>query len=207
MNGIDRADRIGCIPERHQLWLARQRPLKVVQLQGAVLHVEVDPGDLAAAVLRRQQPRGDVGIVVQPGDDDLIAGVERPREGAGQAQRERGHVGAEDDLFAARGVEHVGHGLVRLVQHSIRITAGLEGAFVIRVALHQVFLNPLGGPAGDLRAAGVVEKDSRAVKRGEFCADAVAIEGHLNLLETSQGVLCILGLYSSSAFAGALLGL
>jgi hypothetical protein len=77
---------------------------------------------------------------------------------------ERGHVVAENDLLRAGGVQEVGHRGVGLVQDGIGFSAGLERAFMIGVALQQIALDAFGRLPGDLRPAGVVEEDSRAVE-------------------------------------------
>jgi hypothetical protein len=44
------------------------------QVQGAVVLADPDPADRDAALFLEGEPRGDVGVVVQPRDDDLVAG-------------------------------------------------------------------------------------------------------------------------------------
>ena len=56
---VDGPDRVRGVAESHDLWLAFQRFFEIVQLQGAVFHVEVDPGHLAAA-LRATSSQGEM---------------------------------------------------------------------------------------------------------------------------------------------------
>ena len=59
------------------------------------------------AVLGGQQPRRHVAVVVDAGDQDLVAGAQVARERARGMEGERRHVGAEHDL-AGVGPEHGG---------------------------------------------------------------------------------------------------
>ena len=86
-------------------------------------------------------------------------------------QGQGGHVVAEDDLLRAGGVQEVRHGGMGFIQDGIGLPAGGESAFVVGVAFQQVTLDALGRLAGDLRPAGVVEEDGRAVERGELFTD------------------------------------
>ncbi len=65
---------------------------------------------------------------------------------------------------------------------SVGLAAGGEGALVVGVALEQIVLDALEGLAGDLGAAGVVEKYSGTVEGREVFADEGKIEGHKGLL-------------------------
>ena len=53
-------------------------------------------------------PRAHVGVVVEPGDDDLVARAPAPRQGAGEVHRQLGHRPAEHDAPRV-GVQQVGH--------------------------------------------------------------------------------------------------
>ena len=89
-------------------------PLPGRQLAG--LDVDLGPFHLGAIAIRRAQPRRDVCLVVEPGDDHLIAQPDPRRRRVGQRVQQDGAVGAEDD--AARvGVDQVGDRLAGRVQH------------------------------------------------------------------------------------------
>src|SRR3954465_8948935 len=78
-------------------------------------------------------PPGAVGVVVQAGADDLVAGRERAADGGGEAHRQRGHARAEGD--AARiGAEQPAHGLTRLGNDLVRVLGGGEQTAVVGVA-------------------------------------------------------------------------
>ena len=52
---------------------------------------------LGAGGLAGVAPRRDVGVVVEPGADDPVAGAQRGADGPADRERERGHVRAEAD--------------------------------------------------------------------------------------------------------------
>ena len=105
-----------------------------------------------------QHPRPDVGVVVQPGDHDLVARAatlgQRAREVVGQL----GHAAAEDDA-AGIGAEQVGH---RRAARAITIASALRSAPVTwpRLAIGDVSASRdrVGDGVRDLRAAGAVEE-------------------------------------------------
>ena len=89
-------------------------PLPGRQLAG--LDVDLGPFHLGAIAIRRAQPRRDVCLVVQPGDDRFIAQAHPCRRSVGQRVEQDGAVGPEDD--AARvGVEQVRNRMASRVQH------------------------------------------------------------------------------------------
>ncbi len=49
-------------------------------------------------------PAGDVGVVIQRGDDNLIAGLPVAADDAAEMKSQRGHVHAEDDGVGRRGI-------------------------------------------------------------------------------------------------------
>ena len=61
-------------------------------------------------------------MVVQLGDDDLVARAPAAPEPAGQVERQGGHVGAEGDLRGV-GAEEVGEGLAGPVDDGVGLVA------------------------------------------------------------------------------------
>ena len=55
--------------------------------RGAVGRVEVEPAYGDAAILGCPQPGGDVGVVVEASDDDLVPGLPRLGDGPADAKR------------------------------------------------------------------------------------------------------------------------
>ena len=64
---------------------------EVVHVERRVL-VQSDEAHDEAEVVRELEPGGDVRVVVEPGDDDLVAGAELTSRGARQREVERRHV-------------------------------------------------------------------------------------------------------------------
>jgi hypothetical protein len=58
---------------------------------------------IATPILGQQEPRADVGVVVHPGDHDLVA---RPR-GAADREGQGGHGRAKNDLVGRGGAQPV----------------------------------------------------------------------------------------------------
>jgi len=54
-------------------------------------------------------PRGIIGVVIERGEQDFVAGVQLAGDGAGERVGDGGHVLAEDH-FVFFAVEEVGHG-------------------------------------------------------------------------------------------------
>ncbi len=97
----DRPDGVRGPGERDDAGLVRELPLQVVEVERAVL-ADVHEADGEAAVLRHRQPGRDVGVVVEPRHEDLVAGAQvLARERAREAEVERRHVRPEADLLRA----------------------------------------------------------------------------------------------------------
>ena len=58
------------------------------------------------ALARQRLPRREVGVVIELGDHDLVARSPGPPERAAEMERQRRHVGAEDD-FGRRGAQEI----------------------------------------------------------------------------------------------------
>src|SRR5574340_1127948 len=116
--------------------------------------------------------------MVQPGDDDLVAGLPAAGERAADVQRERGHIVAEDDLLAAGGVEQLGYGSAGLVDDQVGLAAGGKGAPVVGVPAQVILVDAVERLLGDLGAAGIVEEDFGPVQRRELGADEIGIGMH-----------------------------
>jgi hypothetical protein len=107
------------------------------EVERHVLVPDVHPPDRRAGVPSREDPRSDVRVVVQARDDDLVAGPEGPPDRAGDREQQRGRVGPEHDLIGV-GVQEVGRGEVRLLDHDVGLPARRERAVGVRVARAQV---------------------------------------------------------------------
>ena len=122
--GVDRAQGVGGVAESDQGRLFGHGGFEVFQVQLAGGGVKVYAAHAAAGVGGEVQPGRDVGVVVEVGDDDGVAGADALGQGMAEAEGERGHVGAEHDFLGARGVEEVGHGGASFVDQRVRGAAG-----------------------------------------------------------------------------------
>ena len=86
---------------------------------------DVHPADGGAGVLGRQDPRTDVRVVVERGDDHLVARAERAAERAREVQQQRRRVRPEDDL-ARVGARDVGCRPARVRDQRVGLLAGRE---------------------------------------------------------------------------------
>ena len=68
--------------------------------------------------------------MIEAGEEDFVAGLEFAAKRARDRERERGHVGAEDD-FVGAAVQEVGHGSAGFGDHRVgAATAGVGSAGV-----------------------------------------------------------------------------
>ena len=167
-NGLqvgDGAHGVGGVGDRHQPRTRRDLAFQVLEVQGAVVDPDVREAHADSLRLERQ-PGGHVGIMLEPGDHDLVTGAQlrsnRPAHGKGKG----GHVGPEDDLVR-RSVEEGRGGLARPLDHGVAALAGLEQAAVVGVHRRPVIADPLHDPPRHLGAGGVVEVDDRSSVAGQ----------------------------------------
>ena len=83
-----------------------------------------------------QQPRRDVGVVVEVGHDDLVAGRQRARHGVREQEVQRRHVGAESDALRLATGE-IGDGVPAAVHDLHRASRRREGPAQVRVGVAQ----------------------------------------------------------------------
>ena len=151
------------------------------QVQAEIVGPDVDRLDRQSPILRHQQPRIDVGLVVEVRHHDLVAGRQRRTDRPAHVERQRGHVRPELDRRGVGRAEQVGHREVRLVGDRVVPLAGREGASGIRVRLAVVGGDGLDDSVRDLRPAGSVKEDERpaVVQLGqgrEAAADRLDVE-------------------------------
>jgi hypothetical protein len=65
---------------------------------------------------------------------------------------------------------------MRFLQHRVRLNAGGEDPFVIRVAFYQVTIDAVYAGLGDLRSAGVIKEDGGALQAGELLTNGIEIQ-------------------------------
>ena len=123
--GVDPADDLGGRRDRSQGVRGRVKATtpgsfgrarrRAVEVERAVLGANVDPPDRRPRVARREQPRRHVRVVVELGDDHLVAGPQRPRDRPRQVELERGHVLPDHHLVGVAAEERAA--AVRLGEH------------------------------------------------------------------------------------------
>ena len=119
--------------------------------------------------------------MVEARDDDLIAwlqlAADRPADGKGQ----RGHVGAEDNLFRLAG-EKIRHGETSAGKHGIGTLAGGKEAVRVGVAGAQIVRDCVDDFLRDLGSTGAVKIDHGVAMNGlrqrrKLRADPADVEG------------------------------
>ena len=114
-------------------------------------------------------------MVVELGDDYDVPLPPFAPERTAEVEGERGHVGAEHDLFG-RAPDPVGERATRLENGVVGFLAGRERPVRVGIVIQEVVGHRLRHLARDLRAAGTVEIGDRepvvpAGERGEVAAD------------------------------------
>ncbi len=150
MHGIDESHRTGCMRLAHDLGnrvdgthgvrsptsgdhsrRAADLCLQVEHVQRAIGGLDVGSTHLDPALLQRH-PRRYIGVVIENGDQQLIAALQFAADGAAEREGQGRHVRAEDDLIGI-AVQEVGHRNVGVGDDFIRAFTCDEGAVSIRV--------------------------------------------------------------------------
>ena len=95
---VDRAEGVRRGADGDELRALADLALEVVPVERARREIHPHDAEFAAALARQRLPGADVGVVVELGDDDFVAGAERAAERPRGVERQRRGVGAEDDL-------------------------------------------------------------------------------------------------------------
>src|SRR3954471_8106911 len=95
---VNRAERVASRTESYDLRFLRYQPLKVwpVQLSRFGIHLRNPQG--YSAFDNQGLPWGDVGVVFEFSDDDLITSLHVSAERSRQLVNHRSRIGAEDDF-------------------------------------------------------------------------------------------------------------
>ena len=164
-------------------------PRPIVELALEVREVErgvipqLDVLDDEVAVVGELEPRRHAPVVVERGDEDLVAGRELATGSARQREVQRGHVRSEDHLvrLAPEEPRRAGLGLLEDAPHT---AAGLVAGAHVRARLAQRAGDRLAHLVGHLRTAGRIEESEPLVQRGEALPHGRDVElvgglGHL----------------------------
>ena len=158
-----RADGVRRDRERDDARPLGELRLEVVEVEREVV-VHAREADDDAEVLGEREPRGDVGVVVEPGAEDLVARLQRAPERAGEQEVERGHARPERDLVRVALQEAAG-GRMRSLDQLDGADARLVGRADVRVVLAQVARDRVDHLVRALGAARPVEEGQPAVER------------------------------------------
>ena len=169
----DRADRVGGPGERDHLGARPELALQVPDVEGRVV-VQLDVPDHEVPVVRDLQPGSDPRVVVQAGDEDLVAGAERARRGPGQREVERGHVGPEDHL-AGLAAEEPGRLALGLLEDLPDADARGVARAQVGAGLPERERDRVTHLVRDLRAARGVEEREALPQRREAGPDRVDV--------------------------------
>ena len=134
---VDRTHRVRCVSQGNDPGPRGDGRLQICHIEGAVSGVEIDKADDGAAFLQRQ-PGRDVGIVIETGDDNLVARRECPTDSPAHGEGQAGHVGAKNDLFRPIGIHQVGDGPAGLHEGLVGPPAVEEGTVEVAVRLNEV---------------------------------------------------------------------
>ena len=186
---IHRADGVRRQPDGDDSRFIRQLFFKIAHVERAIVRVNVHAFYHYAAFFQCN-PGGDIGIMVEARDDDFIARVQPTSERARNRKRERCHVWTKHDFFGTRGVEKIGKGEARVMDHFITALARRKDAAVIRVRSQEIFRDRVNHRLCDLGAAGIVEKDCfRRDDRRKVRTNPLGIERHGKLLESDACIV------------------
>src|SRR5690349_12142724 len=120
--------------------------------------MDFGPANGYAAILGHGEPGGDVGIVIEAGDDDFISGLQLTADGARDGVGQRGHVRAKGD-FVGAAVEEVAHGGAGVGNHGVSAAAGGVGSAGVGVIVAEIVGDGVDDALRDLRSARAVEED------------------------------------------------
>ncbi len=139
----DDLDRINCadgvrgIANGDQLGAGVNFRSEVGDIEGAVFVVNFGPANGDSAVFCHLQPRGNVGVVIETGHEDLVPGIEFAADGAAHGIGQRRHVRTEDN-FVGGAVQEVGHGGAGFGDHGVGVAAGGVGSAGVGIVAAQV---------------------------------------------------------------------
>jgi hypothetical protein len=156
LNVIDRAQGVRGGADGQQSRVAIDRAREIVPIELARFGKHSHCANRHAALFRQRLPRRVIRVVVEFGDDDLVAGVvsapQRPRD----MESDRGHIGAERD-FIRLAIKEIGNGLPRVGDQLICLGAGWIGPVHVGVVMEEIIIHRFGDRARNLCAPGAVE--------------------------------------------------
>ena len=141
------------------------------------VRIEVGPANRRFGRGGRLDPRPYVRVMVEPGDDDLVAG----RPGLGECPRkvvgQLGHAAPEDDAAWISG-EQVSHRGARTPDDVVGAALGCSDPAAVGDGRGQRLGDGVGHDLRHLRAAGPVEVGRALGQCGELLADRLNVKPH-----------------------------
>ena len=179
--GVDHGpDRVRGPCERHHTRPRPELALEVRVVERRVVE-QLDVADDQVAVVGELEPRRDAAVVVERGDEDLVAGRELAARGARQREVQRGHVRAEEHLVRLAPEEPRGPrlGLLEDPRHPM---AGLVHRAEVRARLAERPGDRVADLVGYLRAPRRVEEGEPLLEGEEAlaCGGDVELVHHLS---------------------------
>ncbi len=188
---VDRADAVRCEADRDQLRALRELLAEGIEIERAVLGMNVDPAHRRAGIACGQHPRRHVRVVIEPRHHHLVAGPQHLRDRPAQVEGQARHVLAEDDFVRRRRVQEGGHAPMGLLDDGVGVAAGAEDAAVVGVAGRQVMDDRVEHALRHLRASRPVEEDRRtAVAPYLEGGEVVAQSGEIDHVVYSRRAEC-----------------
>ena len=157
-NGIDCADGVRRIANRHQLRLRAELALQVVKIESAIRFANVH-GTNHHALFFKCFPRRIICVVIEHRKQDFVTRLELSSDRPRQSQRDRGHVLAEDHFFG-RTVDQIRHRGARPGNRVVCATACEERTVGIRIRFEKIFLHGVHHLPRNLCSGRSIEKRS-----------------------------------------------
>ena len=171
--------------------------------------------ELRAGLLAQDLPGHDVGVVLEMGDEHLIAGLEQGPRIALRDQIDRfGRAAHEDDLVARARIDEPHQPVARpLIQRRRLLAQGMHAAMNVGVVMAFVVIDRIDDRIRTLRGGAVVQVSERfavhhAGQHRKFAAHGQHVEGwmlieHGNVLHRNFRSTCESGNWAISAFSMA----
>ena len=153
---VDGAERVGSCADGEQPHTLGQLARRILHVEAPVLGSHANHPQLEFTLAGQTSPGVGVGVVVEFRDHDGVALAPPLAERASEVKRQRGHVGAEDDLLGP-AAEPVGQRGTGAEQCRVGLVTGGIGPVGIGVVMQQVVAHRVHDARGHLRAAGSVE--------------------------------------------------
>ena len=164
-DGIHRAGQVGRITDGGEASSFREQILPGSVIERSVVGIDRRVTDGGSCLFGCEHPGGDVGVVIEPCEEDFIAWspcfCERVREVHGEA----GHVGAKNHTVRVIGSEKVSERLVGAVEDGIGFTGRGECGAAVTIGEPEIVGNGVGNGIRHLTSGRSIEKgDGTPVK-------------------------------------------